>query len=182
MFVQCLEQVQHYTCHILLFSLLLIKHHLHSMLCYFIISQGVTVAPLFPPRSTFLQAASGMLQGWIAVGRTGGFAKEHGNAQDFALHSFTALWKKKMGKRGKWREIDPKDPTQGAGACSGSHEGNSCRSHHGCVSVAQVVEGNLIPPNPAVSDTVPLRDPTALPKHQHISGTRSGTTGRSEGH
>lgn len=40
----------------------------------------------------------------------------------------------------------------------------------------------LIPTNPAVSDTVPLRDPTALPKHQGVSGTRAGTTGRSEGH
>lgn len=110
MFVQCLEQVQHYTCHILLFSLLLIKHHLHSMLCYFIISQGVTVAPLFPPRSTFLPAASGMLQGWIAVGRTGGFAKEHGNAQDFALHSFTALWKKKWEKEANGGGLTPRTP------------------------------------------------------------------------
>lgn len=69
--------------------------------------------------------------------------------------------------------------------CSGSHEGNPCRSHCGCVckvSMAQTVEGNLIPPNPAVSDTAPLRNPRALPKHQGVTGTRTGATGRSEGH
>lgn len=48
------------------------------MLCYFIISQGVTVVPLFPPRSTFLPAATGMLWCWIGMGRAVGLLRNMG--------------------------------------------------------------------------------------------------------
>lgn len=102
MFVQCLEQVQHYTCHILLFSSLLIKHHLHSMLCYFIISQGVTVAPLFPPRSTFLPAASGMLKCWIGMERAGGLLR---NMRMLRIWPFT-LSQHCGKKNGKKRQME----------------------------------------------------------------------------
>lgn len=154
MFVQCLEQVQHYTCHILLFSSLLIKHHLHSMLCYFIISQGVTVTPLFPPRSTLLPAASGMLQCWIGMGGAVGLLRNMGMLR---ILPFTLAWhcEKKIGKKRQMEgSLTPKDLHRELEHALG-HEGKPCRSHDGCVckvSVAQSVEGNVIPPNPAVSE------------------------------
>lgn len=144
MFVQCLEQVQHYTCHVLLFSSLLIKHHLHSMLCYFIISQGVAVVPLFPPRSTLLLAPTGMLQDWLlrrmgvgrAVSTASGIAKQHEDACFFSLHPFRALSLKN--KWGKKRKADGSGTPQGPctvswSMCLGKMRGKPCRSHHRCL-------------------------------------------------
>lgn len=160
MFVQCLEQVQHYTCHILLFSSLLIKHHLHSMLCYSIISQGVTVAPLFPPRSALVPAASGMLQCCVGMGGAGGLLRN--NAQDFTLHSCTALWKIK-GKK-QQMEGDPLSPHREQEHALGHVRESPANPilDVSARSLAQAVEGKPIPPNPAESDTIPPRDPTAL--------------------
>jgi len=142
MFVQCLEQVQHYTCHVLLFSSLLIKHHLHSMLCYFITSQGVAVAPLFPPRSTLLPAPTGMLRCWLlrrkgsgrAVSMMSGIAKRHGGAWFFPLHTFRALNLKKQKEK---RKADGRGMPQGPrtmswSMCLGEMRGKPCRSHHRC--------------------------------------------------
>ena len=141
MFVQCLEQVQHYTCHILLFSSLLIKHHLHSMLCYFIISQGVAVAPLLPPRSTLFPTPTRMPWGWLprrtgagrALSTASGIAKQHEDARFFSLHPFQGIESKKQMEKNK--KADGRGMPQGRRTVSwsvrlGEMRGKPCRSHH----------------------------------------------------
>lgn len=132
---------------------------------------------LIPTQECFSPSWDSAVLDWH--GKSSGIAKEHGNARVFSLHSFRALCENRWGKEAdEGDSLSPRSPHRDheRGNSAGPITDVSARSPW-----LRLWKGSDSP-KPAGSGTVPLKDPTTLPKHQGITGTRPGSTGRNEGH